>query len=123
MGESQNHGRTDAEAARERARDKDLDAIDRASANSFPASDAPASGGPAADDRPPATEGEQTAGVSPLQLQQLLAGLDYPAEKRALLETARQQGADEKAIDVLRDLPQDRFDSADDVSEAVGKLS
>ena len=43
-------------------------------------------------------------------------------EKRTLLETARKQGSDENAMQVLEQLPQQKYNSPNDVSEAVGKL-
>lgn len=111
------------EPAPERAQADDRDTIDEASADSFPASDAPTAGGTAADDRVRPSGRQQTPRVSPAQLQKFLGAVDFPADKESLLETARRKGADENAIGVLQDLPQDRFHSANDVNEALGKLS
>ena len=60
--------------------------------------------------------------VNPIQLQKFLGGIDYPAEKKTLLETARKQGADDNAVQVLEQLPEQKYNSPNDVSEAVGKL-
>lgn len=59
--------------------------------------------------------------MGPSQLQEFLGGVDYPAEKRTLVETARSKGADEEVIRTLEGLPMDRFKSPNDVSEAVGQ--
>jgi hypothetical protein len=60
--------------------------------------------------------------VNPIQLQKHLSGLDYPASKQDLVRHARQRGADEDALDALESLPRDRFNSPNDVSEAIGDL-
>ena len=62
------------------------------------------------------------ARINPIQLQKFLGGIDYPAEKKTLLDTARKQGADENAMLVLEQLPEQKYNSPNDVSEAVGKL-
>jgi hypothetical protein len=59
--------------------------------------------------------------VNPIQLQKYLSGIDYPANKRDLVERARQQGADENVVRTLENLPRDEFNSPNDVSEAVGQ--
>ena len=59
---------------------------------------------------------------NPIQLQKFLSGVDYPATKQDLLEKARQEGADEPVLRTLEQLPMDRFNSPNDVSEAYGKL-
>ncbi|HET9655795.1 MAG TPA: DUF2795 domain-containing protein [Kineosporiaceae bacterium] len=59
--------------------------------------------------------------VNPIQLQKFLGGIDYPADKQTLVETARSKGADEDVLRTLQDLPMDRFNSPNDVSEAVGR--
>lgn len=63
------------------------------------------------------------ATVNPIQLQKYLGGIDYPADKNTLLEHAQRSGADDGVLQVLRDLPMDRFNSPNDVSEAVGKIA
>ncbi|NJC73825.1 DUF2795 domain-containing protein [Planosporangium thailandense] len=58
--------------------------------------------------------------VNPIQLQKFLKGIDYPADKNTLLQTARSNGADDNVIRTLEELPRDRFNSPNDVSEAIG---
>jgi len=58
--------------------------------------------------------------VNPAQLQKFLGGVDYPTDKRTLVERARANGADEDVIQTLSSLDRDRFNSPNDVSEAMG---
>jgi Protein of unknown function (DUF2795) len=60
--------------------------------------------------------------VNPIQMQKFLGGVDYPVDKKTLVEYARQKGADEKVINTLQSLPLDRFNSPNDISEAIGKI-
>jgi hypothetical protein len=59
--------------------------------------------------------------VNPIQLQKFLGGIDYPVDKRTLVERARANGADNKVLKTLAALPADRFNSPNDVSEAFGR--
>jgi hypothetical protein len=60
--------------------------------------------------------------VNPVQLQKFLKGIDYPTDKNTLLQHARQNGADDNVLRTLQELPRDRFNSPNDVSEAVGDM-
>lgn len=62
------------------------------------------------------------AKVNPIQLQKHLKGLDYPASKQDIINHAKQQGADENAIAVLEQLPDEEYEAPTDVSEAVGDV-
>lgn len=57
--------------------------------------------------------------VNPIQMQKFLGGIDYPADKQTLVERARANGADDNVLKTLRELPTDRFNSPNDVSEAM----
>jgi hypothetical protein len=59
---------------------------------------------------------------NPIQMQKHLKGVSYPASKDALLEKARQSGADDTVLTTLRRLPDTEFNSPNDVSQAVGRL-
>jgi hypothetical protein len=63
------------------------------------------------------------ATVNPIQVQKFLGGIDFPVSKEQLVRHAEQHGADENVRRVLEQLPQDRFNSPNDVSEAIGKLN
>jgi hypothetical protein len=59
--------------------------------------------------------------VNPIQLQKFLGGVDYPTDKQTLVEHARAKGADDDVLQTLQNLPMEKFNSPNDVSEAVGK--
>jgi hypothetical protein len=59
--------------------------------------------------------------VNPIQLQKFLGGVDYPADKKTLVERARSNGADDSVLRTLQNLPMEQFNSPNDVSEAVGR--
>lgn len=61
--------------------------------------------------------------VNPIQLQKYLKGVDYPANREALLANAKKMGADKSVYASLEQLPDEDFETPADVSEAVGKLS
>jgi len=58
---------------------------------------------------------------SGIAVQKFLGGVDYPADKQALLEKARQEGADEEILKVLERLPDQRYDSPVTVSREASK--
>jgi hypothetical protein len=53
------------------------------------------------------------------ELKTLLVGVDLPAEKGRLLEYAVQQRAEPPLLAALRSLPDRRYESLDDVTEAL----
>jgi hypothetical protein len=63
------------------------------------------------------------AHVNPVRMQKFLRGIDYPASKEELLQVAKDNGADDRVLDALRRAPTDRFNSPNDVSEAIGKAA
>jgi hypothetical protein len=60
--------------------------------------------------------------ANPIQLQKYLSGLDYPVSREDLVRRAQEQGADTEALETLRSLPVEEFNSPSDVSEAIGRL-
>lgn len=60
--------------------------------------------------------------INPIQLQKYLVGVDYPASKEDLVKQARAHGADENDVQMLKNLPDQSFQTPADVSQAVGKL-
>ena len=62
------------------------------------------------------------ANINPVQLQKYLSGIDYPASKTDLVNTARREGADQNAIAVLERLPEKRFNGPNDISQAVSEM-
>ena len=59
------------------------------------------------------------ANPSPVEIQQHLGGIDYPASKDRILRTARDNGADGNVLDALESLPDRDYDGPTAVSEAL----
>lgn len=60
--------------------------------------------------------------VNPIQVQKFLSGIDYPVEKARVVETARNEGADENVMEVLNRLPDRTFNGPNAISEEIGKI-
>ncbi|WP_244818084.1 DUF2795 domain-containing protein [Caballeronia sp. Lep1P3] len=58
-----------------------------------------------------------------IDMQKALKGIDYPANKQTLLDTARSNGASEEITNALDALPDQDFESPAAVSKAVGQES
>ncbi|WP_420473715.1 DUF4142 domain-containing protein [Noviherbaspirillum sp. ST9] len=63
------------------------------------------------------------AHVNPIQIQKFLKGVDYPASKQALIDNAKNMGADENVCASLEQLPDEDFQTPADVSQAFGAMS
>ncbi len=63
-----------------------------------------------------------TGYVNPIQVQKFLKGVDYPCSKQDLLQKAKEEGADENVLQTLQRMPMDRFNSPNDVAQAIGKI-
>lgn len=61
--------------------------------------------------------------VTAVQLQEFLAGVDYPVSREDLVRWAQENGADTSLIQRLRSLPADRFDSPGDIGSAFDDLT
>jgi len=57
--------------------------------------------------------------VNPIELQKYLKGVNYPASKDELVDTAQANGAPPDIIDALRDASQDSFDGPSGVQKAL----
>ena len=62
------------------------------------------------------------AKVNPIQLQKALKGVNYPADKKALLEEAKRNGGDQNIVDTLGRLPDRKYEKPSDVSKAMGEM-
>jgi predicted outer membrane protein len=58
------------------------------------------------------------AHANPIQIQKYLKGVDYPANKAALIENAKHLGADESICASLEQLPDEDFQTPAEVSQA-----
>jgi len=60
--------------------------------------------------------------INPIEIQGYLKGLDYPANKDAVIARARQSHAPESILDILMRLPNKEYSRPTDISSALGKL-
>ena len=58
--------------------------------------------------------------VNPIEVQKVLKGVEYPANKDELIAAAEENGAPEEVLDAVRQIDTDRFDDPSDVQEALG---
>jgi hypothetical protein len=56
-----------------------------------------------------------------IDMQKALKGVDYPADKQTLIETARGNGASDDVLSALDALPDQQFQTPTEVSKAVGQ--
>jgi hypothetical protein len=57
--------------------------------------------------------------TSPIELQECLRGVNYPAGKETLLDMARRNGAPPEVVDMIDKLPDEDFDSPKTVTQAL----
>ena len=62
------------------------------------------------------------ASVNPIQLEKYLKGVDYPASKNDLIKRAEQNGADQRVLETLKQLPDRTFDGPSGISKAIGNI-
>ncbi|MCU1474381.1 DUF2795 domain-containing protein [Amnibacterium sp.] len=56
---------------------------------------------------------------NPIRIQKFLSGIDYPASKDTIVETAKKEGADQRVLDALGRIPDGDYDAPTAVSKAV----
>lgn len=61
--------------------------------------------------------------VTGAQLQEYLAGLDYPVSRADLVRWGQENGASTEALALLRSLPAEEFGSPVELSEALDMLA
>lgn len=59
---------------------------------------------------------------NPIEIQRHLSGVDYPASRDELVQTAEREGAADDVVEALRSLPDREYDSPTAVSSAVADL-
>jgi hypothetical protein len=59
--------------------------------------------------------------VNPIEVQKVLKGASYPADRDDIVSLARDNGASDEIVSALRDAGSARFDGPDDVMEALGR--
>lgn len=61
-------------------------------------------------------------GQSPANVTHHLQGMDFPANRADLEKCAKDNGADNEVMDVIRQMPDDEYGSMADVTKAVGQV-
>lgn len=61
-------------------------------------------------------------GESPANVQAHLKGIDYPASKQDLVETARKNQAPQDVMQVLQEMPDEQYGGPQDVMKAYGDI-
>ncbi|MGN9813578.1 DUF2795 domain-containing protein [Micromonospora sp. BQ11] len=61
--------------------------------------------------------------VTGVQLQEYLAGLDYPVSREDLVRWGQENGASTEMLQMLKALPAEEFDSLAELSEAMNTLA
>ncbi|MDO3702268.1 DUF2795 domain-containing protein [Micromonospora sp. LZ34] len=61
--------------------------------------------------------------VTGVQLQEYLAGLDYPVSREDLVRWGQENGASTEMLQMLRALPAEQFDDPAELSEALNTLA
>lgn len=64
----------------------------------------------------------QSKEVSATEIQNYLKGVDYPADKNTLVETAREQGAPEEVVSMLERLPEEEYDGPQIIMQKFGQM-
>ncbi|HTH61403.1 MAG TPA: DUF2795 domain-containing protein [Paraburkholderia sp.] len=64
----------------------------------------------------------QTQAPTPVEIQKALGGVDYPASRESLVDTARHHHADKAIVELLGRLPSHRYESPADVSKDIARL-
>ncbi|KQQ07898.1 MULTISPECIES: DUF2795 domain-containing protein [Rathayibacter] len=59
---------------------------------------------------------------NPIQIQKYLSGIDYPASKDTIVETAEKENAPSDVLDALRAIPEGDYDAPTAVSSAVSNV-
>jgi hypothetical protein len=59
---------------------------------------------------------------NPIQIQKYLGGLDYPASRDDVVETAKGNDAPDDVVDALGRIPDESYDAPTAVSKALGDL-
>ncbi|MCW2901154.1 MAG: hypothetical protein JWO67_3419 [Streptosporangiaceae bacterium] len=57
-----------------------------------------------------------------IEVQKFLSGMSYPATRDQLVEHAKQNGAEDDILEVLRKLPDREYEAPNEVSKEVTKV-
>lgn len=62
------------------------------------------------------------ARANPVEVEKSLKGIHFPAKKQELVKHAQQHGADQEVLETIKELPEEEFRNAVDVTKAIGEL-
>jgi predicted transcriptional regulator len=60
--------------------------------------------------------------VSAIDISKSLSGIDFPANKQALVKHARGKHANQEVIDILESMPEQEYNNMADVEHAFGEV-
>lgn len=60
-------------------------------------------------------------GSSPANVTHYLKGIDFPASKQDLMQTAKDNGAEDAVLDMIEQMPDDEFEDMAGVMKAYGE--
>ena len=60
---------------------------------------------------------------NPIQVQKFLGGMDYPVDKKTILSTAKDKGADDNVLQALERIPEQEYDAPTAISKAISENS
>lgn len=61
-------------------------------------------------------------GRSPANISHSLKGIDFPADRDDLVRHAQEQGAPAEVLDVLKQLPEEKYENMAEVMSGVGEI-
>lgn len=61
-------------------------------------------------------------GQSPANIAHSLKGIDFPCKKKDLVEHARKNNAEDDVMEILRQMPEQEYNTMADVMKGVGKV-
>ncbi|RSN62467.1 hypothetical protein DMH01_07230 [Amycolatopsis sp. WAC 04182] len=59
--------------------------------------------------------------ANPIEIQKCLSGVDYPAGRDDLVRAAEVNGADDRTLDLLRNLPDREYEGPSGVNKEIAK--
>lgn len=62
------------------------------------------------------------ANFNPVEIEKALGGMDFPADKEAILNKARENGAGEEEMGALEGLPEREYNSPTEITEALSEV-
>jgi hypothetical protein len=67
-------------------------------------------------------ESMKTSNISASQVTTFLKGINFPADKQKILDTAKSKGAPDMVVQWLNKLPEKQYSSTAEVEQEFGKL-